>query len=62
LLLGAVGQKAEMMDAHEIVGQDMELEATEKRILGDPEFIYRAARRGSHDAKRWQQLLESCKP
>jgi len=39
----------------------MEQEATGERILGGPEFVYRVARRGSRDAERWQQLLESRK-
>jgi len=59
LLLGAVGQKAEVADAHEAFGQHVKQETTDERILGGPEFVYRAARRGSRDAKRWQQLLDS---
>ena len=44
LLLRAIGQKAEMAYAHQAAGKDVEPEATDERILGGPEFVYRAAR------------------
>ncbi len=42
-------------------GKQIGQEGTDERILGGPEFVCRAARRGSRDDDRWQQLLESCK-
>ncbi len=48
-----------MTYTHKATGKHMEQEATEERILGGPEFVYQAARRGSRDTERWQELLES---
>ena len=61
LFLGAVGQKAEVANTHEAFGRDIKQETADERILGGPEFVYRAARQGRRDAERWQLLLESCK-
>jgi len=53
--------KAEMTYTNRAAGKHMEQEATEERILGGPDFVYRVVVRGSRDAERWQQLLESRK-